>query len=272
MIRRLSDILLLSDLDGTLFDEPYGSDCLVSEHNRAAVARFIAEGGHFAIASGRAHPIALGLTGDLKINFPSIFVNGGYIYDVERDEVSCRSFIDKVERARVAELLGQFGPVDAAVFYSDLGQFPLFKDGDPDILAYETHGDQSRASEADGVYKYMIFTRPERQRELYDFLRERFSGLADVTISADTLTELLPIGVSKAYGVRRLLETTGWDRENVVAVGDYYNDLEMLEAAEIAVAMGNAPDEVKTKCDICVKSCREHGVADLIERLEAMYL
>ncbi len=272
MIRRLSDILLLSDLDGTLFDEPYGSRCLVSPQNREAVRRFVAEGGHFAIATGRAHPIALGLTGELSINFPSVFVNGGYIYDVEKNELSCRSFVNSVSKHEVRAAAERFNGLNASVYYNDHGQFPLTDGGAPDILRDETHGDQRLKDIDCGIYKYMFFTDPERLEDFRLYLKDEFEDRCDVVVSATTLVEMLPKGVSKAYGIRRLLDLTGWSAENVVAVGDYYNDLEMLDMAGTAVCMDNAPDAVKAHADLIVKGCREHGVADLIERLEEMYL
>ena len=272
MIRTLRDILLLSDLDGTLFDEPYGSPCLVSQQNREAVGRFVSNGGHFAIATGRAHPIALGLAGELAINFPSVFVNGGYVYDVRSGEISCRAFVNTISKHEVCAAAESFDGLEAAVYYNDYGQFTLTDGGDPKILEGETHGDPVLKDVECGIYKYMFFTRPEKQQELLRHLKRAFGESADIAVSAPTLLELLPKGVSKAYGIRRMLESTGWDAENVVAAGDYYNDVEMLDMAGTAVCMGNAPDEVKAHADFTVKSCREHGVADLIERLEKMYL
>ena len=272
MIRALSDILLLSDLDGTLFDEPHGAPCRVSLQNREAVRRFVSEGGHFAIATGRAHPIALGLTGELAINFPSVFVNGGYVYDVQKGEISCQSFVDTLGKEDVRRAIERFDGIEAAVYYNDYGQFPLTDGGNPKILAEEVHGDHCFMDIESGIYKYMFFTLPERQRELFEYIGGALGDSVDVVVSAPTLLELLPKGVSKAHGIRRLMESTGWDAENVVAVGDYYNDIEMLDMAGTAVCMGNAPDEVKRHADLTVKSCSEHGVADLIERLEKMYL
>jgi len=272
MIRKISDILLLSDLDGTLFDEPYGAACRVSAQNCKAVKRFIEKGGNFAIASGRAHPFALELIGDTKINAPSVFVNGGYLYNPETKEFSCQVYIEDITREEVKNAVEEYGKVALAVYYTDDGQFQLIDRDDFHLAESETCGDKSQDNPASKVYKYMIFTHPENINELVAFMKNRFGDKVEVVISANVLVEILPKGNSKASGIKKLIESTGWDPENVIAVGDYYNDIEMLDIAGIAVAMGNAPDDVKAHADFCVKSCEEHGVADLIERLEQTYL
>ena len=94
MIEKISDILLISDLDGTLFDEPYGAPCRVSEQNREAIRRFISKGGKFAIASGRPHYMAMRIMGDTAVNSLSVFANGSYLHNPETEETSCEIFVD----------------------------------------------------------------------------------------------------------------------------------------------------------------------------------
>ena len=75
--------MIISDLDGTLI--PRGG--LISAENKAAIKSFVAEGGRFAIATGRTPEAAAGYVDGLPINAPSIFFNGAMLYDWVRPSV-----------------------------------------------------------------------------------------------------------------------------------------------------------------------------------------
>ncbi len=74
-------------------------------------------------------------------------------------------------------------------------------------------------------------------------------------------------GFSKATGIRRVMEYLGMDTGRSVAMGDSLNDLEMLEAAGIAVAMGNAVEKLRQAADIVTCDAKDGGVADGIYRI-----
>jgi len=68
-------------------------------------------------------------------------------------------------------------------------------------------------------------------------------------------------GVDKATGVSRVGNTLGVDPANIVAAGDSYNDLPMLQACGLGIAMGNAPEEVKAIADFVAPTVEEDGLA-----------
>ena len=68
-------------------------------------------------------------------------------------------------------------------------------------------------------------------------------------------------GVDKASGISRVGKTLGVEPANMVAVGDSYNDLPMLEACGFSVAMGNAPPEVRAAADFVAPSVEKDGLA-----------
>lgn len=78
--------------------------------------------------------------------------------------------------------------------------------------------------------------------------------------------QVLPLGASKGAGVEWLLEHLGVSPRHVMALGDGENDLEMLQLAEVGVAMGNAGFKVKAAASAVVATNDEGGVADAIER------
>ena len=89
--------------------------------------------------------------------------------------------------------------------------------------------------------------------------------------SSPFFLEILPAENSKGKSLERLCEIIGIPTENAVAVGDYENDIEMLEAAGISAAVDNAQESLKQKADVILPSCEENAIAHLIEFLEEMY-
>lgn len=92
-------------------------------------------------------------------------------------------------------------------------------------------------------------------------LSERFSTVR----SQSYIFEAMPPGVTKASALAKLSEELGIAPEEVMAIGDAENDLEMLEFAGVSVAMGNASDFIKGKAKFVTTTCDEAGVARAIE-------
>ena len=72
-------------------------------------------------------------------------------------------------------------------------------------------------------------------------------------------------GATKASAVDFLMQYLHIPADNLIAIGDYDNDIPMLEKAGFAVCMGDAPDRVKVICDMVTKPCLEGGVAQFLD-------
>lgn len=83
--------------------------------------------------------------------------------------------------------------------------------------------------------------------------------------------EIMPTGVSKAQALRRLCARLDVPMENTVVIGDYYNDIDLMRAAGHAVAVDNAPPEVKLAADEVVASCTSGGVGEYLYSLIKRY-
>jgi hydroxymethylpyrimidine pyrophosphatase-like HAD family hydrolase len=79
--------------------------------------------------------------------------------------------------------------------------------------------------------------------------------------------DLIDRSTSKGAALRHLAEHLNIPLSETIAIGNYYNDLDMITMAGVGVAVDNAPDEVKERADIVVASNNESGVAEAIERL-----
>lgn len=93
-------------------------------------------------------------------------------------------------------------------------------------------------------------------------LIQHFSGVR----SQPVIYEAMPMGVTKAFALERLAEKLGIQAEEIMAIGDANNDIEMLQFAGIGVAMGNASDYVKSLADAVTDSNEENGVATAVAK------
>ena len=84
--------------------------------------------------------------------------------------------------------------------------------------------------------------------------------------SQPVIYEAMPSGVTKAFALERLAKQLDVNPQEIMAIGDANNDIEMLEYAGLGVAMGNASDYVKGLADAITDSCEENGVATAIEK------
>ena len=78
--------------------------------------------------------------------------------------------------------------------------------------------------------------------------------------------ELVPQGIDKALSLAVLLKKIGIAREEVIAMGDGYNDLSMIQFAGLGIAMGNAQEPVKKAANYITLSNEEDGVAEAIDK------
>lgn len=97
-------------------------------------------------------------------------------------------------------------------------------------------------------------------------IEKTFPGRFNVLFSAPTFLEIMPQGVDKGEGIRRLGEIYGIGTDEIMALGDSQNDLDMLKAAGFPVAMANAAEEVKAAAAYVTASNDDDGVAAAVEK------
>ncbi|MDE7233799.1 MAG: HAD hydrolase family protein, partial [Ruminiclostridium sp.] len=82
--------------------------------------------------------------------------------------------------------------------------------------------------------------------------------------------EMLPEGISKGYGYRRLLELLGRDDLFTVAVGDFGNDYDMVRSADFGAAVANAQEDVKRAAKVVLRDNTHAPISQLIELIEGI--
>lgn len=107
------------------------------------------------------------------------------------------------------------------------------------------------------VFQVVIEATVEEER----IYREHFGEVLDFTRANDQTMDVIAKGMSKAAGVRFLREMLHVPASETYAFGDGINDLEMLQAAGVGIAMGNAFDETKHVADYVTSNVEKHGIA-----------
>lgn len=129
-------------------------------------------------------------------------------------------------------------------------------------------GGAEALAEDETVGKILFICRPEATISVRDALRKRFPEL-HVSTSSDILIEVNAEGISKAVAVADACAALGISPAETAAIGDAPNDLPMLEAAGLGIAMGNAAPEVREKAAFVCATNDEDGVAEACERILA---
>ena len=99
--------------------------------------------------------------------------------------------------------------------------------------------------------------------------QERVGDRFSVMRSMPFFLEIMPQNINKAYSLQKLCDHLGIDKSEMIACGDGYNDLTMIEFAGLGVAMGNAIAEVKERANYITASNDKNGILEVIEKFMA---
>lgn len=263
-------ILICTDLDGTLL----GSDRRVSKENREAIEYFKREGGLFTFVTGRPASCVKEIYSAARPNAPFGCFNGGGLYDGEAKRYVwmreiARDVLEQVEYVaeHVPGIGVQINTFENIYFYRENTSMEWFREitGVPKLpvgCVWDVNEPLAKIVFGDRDTSHI-----ERTMEL--LAAHPLAGEFDYVRSEETLCEILPKGSNKGEVLPRLAEHVGIPMSHVLAMGDYYNDLEMIRAAGVGIAMGNAMPEVKAVADVVTVTNDEHAVARVIEDIEA---
>jgi hypothetical protein len=264
--------LIMLDIDGTLV----GEDLRIGARTRSAIAEATRRGIAVSLVTGRmassALPfaLALGLTGPIvaqqgalvrSMPAPGSKRPGRLLY---HRSLKPETTLEIVRWCLERDLTPHFNYLEWMIVASDesrLDEFKLFA-GDrlrtvPDIVA-RAHGP---------VTKVVAIGEGEHSIEALDDGRARFGGRAEVTLSHPRFLEFLAPRVSKGMAVRWLARRAGVPLGQCLAIGDQYNDLEMISEVGHGVAMPSAPAAVQAAARYVAPPVGEEGAAQMIERI-----
>ena len=115
--------------------------------------------------------------------------------------------------------------------------------------------------------KIMLITREDEQTQALTSIANLIKPLSTATFSKPNYLEIIPIGVNKANALSAVAGSLGIELSQSAAIGDGLNDLEMLKAVGLGIAMGNASETVKAAAQWVTGTNDEEGVAQAVQRL-----
>lgn len=257
--------LVVSDMDGTLLRE----DKTVSERTLTAIRRFEEAGGRFTVATGRGVAAATPHIRMLKLKTPLLLLNGCLLYDpVTGGDILCRQLsreaLEKVWpilKANGLEMVVHGPRQGVTLRMNETVEEHLRLDG----IKVEVRPDLGPHN-AGTVVKILTIGEPAALDLAEQSIRE--SGAATRLVRSHPIyLEVLPPDGGKGSALRALLAHLDLPGSQSLAVGDYLNDMDLLAAAGLSVAMGNAHPEVKQAASRWTASNEEDGVALLLEAL-----
>jgi Cof subfamily protein (haloacid dehalogenase superfamily) len=247
------------DLDGTLLDQKKQ----VSKTTAAALACLPGQGVRVVIASARPPRSVRAIYAALKLETWQINYNGALIWDepsrtvVHHEPMKPKLVLEMIERARdmfeevavSCEILDRWYTDHAEQEYmTETGR--LFR---PDVVA------PIEEFCREPVTKMLLLGEPRIISRLEQLLIEEYP-MASVVRSEPELLQIMSVKADKAVALHRVATHYGVSMENVMAIGDAANDIGMLKAAGVGVAMDNAHPMVKRIANWVAPSNNDHGV------------
>ncbi|WP_440895051.1 Cof-type HAD-IIB family hydrolase [Amphibacillus sp. Q70] len=114
--------------------------------------------------------------------------------------------------------------------------------------------------------KVLMLEEPETLKQVEAKIKPQLNHKFSIMRSKPYFLEFIEKGVTKGASLRQIIERTNIKREDVIAIGDSYNDQEMIEFAGLGVAMGNAPDDIKEIADIVTDTNMNDGIAKIVDQ------
>lgn len=263
----LENLLLVSDLDGTLLDDDHD----ISAKNKEAIQRFEGQGGHFTFATGRMETSTTPYIEELDIQLPVIVYNGAGLYDPQEDRLTWKRELTDYQDI-LGELMTYLARYDLSI--------QIYQDGQPYYA-----GSKAIVEEAD--FKERVTSLPLDQADLsrpttkilmianqLEVLHEIEEMVADSGYPCATIYsewnyfELAPLNTNKGDALLQLTDRYEKQHEKqltTVTAGNNQNDLPMLEAADYGFYVDNCDHRLRLDHLYPCVANSDHALADIID-------
>jgi len=209
--------------------------------------------------------------GYLEENHYIISQNGANIYESQTGKRLMDAFVDSAAIQKWIELGKKHGisVMGAGVdYYYSFDEDPTeWMEFDVKLVSGKLKRIPTKESLNTDFYKILLMGDEEQLNEFETFIPQEWRDEFYVVRSQKYLVEVLTKGVNKAFGLEELAQKLNIEPSEIAAIGDAANDIEMLEYAGLAIAMGNASEEVKSIADIVTDTNENNGVIKAIDKL-----
>lgn len=262
------------DMDGTLLT----SDKKITAYTMQVLEKAMEQGIEIVLSTGRA------VTGIAKeiLEIPGfnyiVSINGARIIDLRTQEIIYESALPIEKALQILDIIGEYDAIQEAfidsVCYADKAIIPRMSEFflNPGSVEYILKS-RTPVEDVKAVVRQInmpvdkvngVFKTPEDKKSVYEKLT-KVPGVVVVS-SFRNNWEINAEGTDKGNALLRLGKHLGIRREEIMACGDSLNDMAMIKAVGLGVAMGNADPQVKEIADYVTVSNNEDGVAKAIEK------
>lgn len=263
--------MLFTDIDGTLLSD----DMTVSLKNQEAIEKALSQGNYVVAATGRPVKSGKAVVEKLGLTMSGCYMiafNGSVLYDCHADRILYEETIPLPHIQRLLEEAEKAG-----VYIQTYDQTDILTERKTEELEYYSKRTgmsyklipNLKENLKKEPYKALLIHLESRQ-VLADFQKANAYWTKDIFnsfFSSNTYLEYCPTGVNKGSAMQRLCSLLDIPIEHTIAVGDEWNDISMIQAAHIGVAVKNAVDAAKEAADYVTERDNDHNaVAEVIEK------
>ncbi|WP_029546338.1 Cof-type HAD-IIB family hydrolase [Selenomonas sp. AB3002] len=255
--------IVFSDIDGTFLNK---ESQVTSGTGKAAKA--LVEKLPFVLVSARMPEAIYPITEEIGIKIPIISYSGALVL-TEKEEILYDKRMEGTDTGMVLGVIQRDFPQVTLNYYAGRHWYVegiderVQTEMDITSATAEVRDFEEILLAEEMPNKILVMADPEDCERMEAELSEKFPSLHIVRSSA-FLLEIMDKSVSKATGIKVMLEHYGIAAEESLAFGDNYNDVEMLELCGRSVAMGNAPEDIKKLADEVTLSNDEDGLAEYL--------
>lgn len=269
-MQKLKFPMMISDFDGTLVN----NDGTISHMNKNAIAKYRNDGGIFVISTGRMHYGILPRAKELGLKGLVSCCQGAIIMDIETQKTLSEGTISNKTTVQVCEKMEELGlhihvyGKDAYYTNMDDERLKIYEDAVRFKAVRVLDRPMSQFVKETGLcsYKIMALVASEKCLNVIRFLSQYTFDGCTLTKSDETLVEVINASYSKGTALEFLANHFQIPTTNVIAVGDQWNDVPMIEKAGLGFAVKNADNKLKEKAIALDYTNEEGAVAKIIEK------
>ena len=259
--------MVVTDLDGTIVN----ADSDISKTDRQTINKLNKKGVKVVLATGRMFRATYPVLEDLELDTPIIAYQGGLVKEFYgKQDVLYAKYTDKTLAHEVIDYFRSKN-VHINIYVNDV----LYVENDDEYIKkyienrniVYTVVDDLKKVEMNGLHKVLgIDKDPQKIIEVTTELKEKYKEKLYIIRSTPYFCEVSNLRASKAAALCFLRDYWGFKPDEVLAIGDQDNDIDMIEAAGVGVAMGNGTENLKSSADFITKHIDDNGFSYAMER------
>ena len=258
--------LIAVDMDGTLLND----QCVITPRTVAAINKAVSRGVIFTISTGRPIQGVEQYIEQLQLKAPVITYNGAMIVSSDTGKTLFSKTIEPRDALKILNCGLELGVTmciwaNNQLYCNGLNERVKFYESISGVAAVAAD-DYATLAES-GITKILWYDEVDVIADIQQKLSKNSFEKVTFCTSRPYFLEFFHSEVSKADAMDKIGQLCGVKREEMIAVGDGFNDLPMIDYAGLGVAMANAPDEVQKRADYVTQhSNNDDGIAEVIEK------